>query len=200
MTGLLSPPATPRRRTSQVLAEITAWPAPEGAAFATVVDRLGDRTYGLLLLLLATINLVPLANLLAGPAIAALGLQMALGVRKPWLPQKLLVLKLSADMMKALQTKLIPAVIRAENYLRPRWLFSEAPIVDRLLGLLVLVLGLIIMIPAPLTNLPPSLALILIGLGLTERDGLVQLLGAVLAIAMISLLAKMIGRIVLALI
>ena len=180
MTDLFDTPAAPRSRTSAVLDELAEHAGRGPLAFGALAERLGDRTYGLLLIVLAALNVVPFISLLTGPAIAALGVQMVLGIRRPWLPRRLLALELPAEPTARALAATAPNIRRLERYLQPRWHFSEAPIVDRCLGLLILLLGMIVTIPAPFTNLPPSFVIILIGLGLTERDGLVQVLGLVL--------------------
>ena len=171
-----------------MLEELAEHAGDRQLSFALLVERLGDRTYGLLLIVLAALNVIPMVSLLAGPVIATLGLQMALGIRRPWLPQRLLALELPAARTKQALIGIVPMIRRLERYLRPRWHFTEAPIVDRSLGVVTLLLGLIVTIPAPFTNIPPSLIIMLLGLGLVERDGLVQIIGLGLATASLALL------------
>ncbi len=156
--------------------------------FGDMLHRLGDRTYGLLLVILASINIVPLLSMVAGPVIAGLGLQMALGISRPWFPRKLCALELPSPGTAEALLKAVPTITRLERFILPRWHFTEAPIVDRSLGLVVMALGMIITIPAPFTNLPPSVVLVLLGLGLVERDGRVQLLGLLLGLLTVGLL------------
>ncbi len=178
-----------------VLQELVTGPDAETKQhrFGEIVEKLGDRAHGLLLILLAALNLIPMAAVLAGPAIALVGLQMLAGRRQPWLPRRLLALELSAPQLDRLLLRLLPWIIRAERYLRPRWQLSEVPLVDRLLGGLICLLGLVAAIPAPFTNVPPSIPVMVIGLGLAERDGLVQLLGGVVGVLILTLLGQLLS-------
>ncbi len=189
---LLTPPPVPRRRTSVVLQELVTGPdaGTTRIRFGDIVEKLGDRAHGLLLILLGTLNIIPMAAVLAGPAIALVGLQMLAGRRQPWLPHRLLALELSARQLDGMLLRLLPWIVRAERYLRPRWPLSEVPVVDRLLGGLICLLGLVAAIPAPFTNVPPSIPVIIIGLGLAERDGLFQLLGTTAGALVLALLSQ----------
>lgn len=192
MTGLFQPPVETRSRTSSVLQELSELARQQELDFAALVERLGDRTYGLLLVVLAVVNVVPLLSLIAGPVMAGLGLQMLLGIHRPWFPARLLKLPLPRERTAQALASAVPGIRKLEKFVRPRWHFSEAPIVDRSLGLIILVLGLIVSIPAPFTNLPPSFVILLLGLGLAERDGLLQLTGMVFGLLALVLLLGLI--------
>jgi len=57
-----------------------------------------------------------------------------------------------------------------------------------LIGLVILVLGLIMILPIPLLgNIPPGIAATVIAIGLTERDGLIVLIGAVVSTVAVAL-------------
>ena len=146
---------------------------------------MGDRTFGLLLILIAIFNIIPFVSLVAGLLIVCLGIQMSLGRTQAWLPSFILDRQLNASNVTiALQT-FEPKIRTIERYLRPRFQFTEAYIVDRINGLIIAVLGAIIMLPIPFTNFAPALIVIVMGLGLLERDGLVQVTAALLGICMI---------------
>lgn len=52
---------------------------------------------------------------------------------------------------------------------------------ERLLGLVALALALLLSLPVPMGNLLPGIALAVLSLSIVERDGLVALIGYVLA-------------------
>ncbi len=70
-----------------------------------------------------------------------------------------------------------PWLARLERALRPRWPELLGPMAERLAGLLAILLGLLLSLPIPLTNIPLAVPLVLIGLGLAERDGVMLAIG-----------------------
>ena len=66
--------------------------------------------------------------------------------------------------------------------MRPRWSLIVRPGAERLLGLLILALALLIAVPLPMTNMAPAFGATIIGLGLAAGDGLVVALGVVLGL------------------
>src|SRR5690606_40005473 len=76
---------------------------------------------------------------------------------------------------------------RLEKFVRPRyWPFPSARTAERLIGLTALVLATLVTLPIPFGNWFPALACALLGLALSERDGL--LLGAGVLVIVISVL------------
>ena len=186
--SLFSIPEKPRSRTSDVLLEMVEQTKQGKVTLRGLTHRLGDRTFGMLLILLAVFNLVPLVSIFVGLLIFVLGIQMLFGMPEPKLPSFILDRELAGDKVRFALEKFEPKVRKFENYIRPRWHFTEAAIIDRINGLIIAALGLFITLPFPFTNLPPALVLIVMGLGLMERDGLVQLLAATSGISAIVLL------------
>ncbi len=69
---------------------------------------------------------------------------------------------------------------RFEAYSRPRQVLFTGPTARRVIGLMVVVLGLELMLPIPIFgNLPPGVAVCILGLGLVERDGAFIIAGIV---------------------
>lgn len=180
--------AGPRQRISDVLSSI----AGDGGGtvrLGEVVAALGDRGYGLLILVLAAPNLLPIyipgLSAVFGIPLALIAVQMALGLPRPWLPKKLLRRPFRRREFASLTQRILPWVIRLERVLKPRLPALTHPIAERLLGVLALVLAITLALPIPLTGIPLGIALALIGAGLIERDGLVMLTGlAIAAVAM----------------
>jgi hypothetical protein len=82
--------------------------------------------------------------------------------------------------------RVLPMLERLERICRPRFQIFAAPLPRVLVGLVVLVLGVIMILPIPLIgNMPPGAAAAVIAVGVTERDGVVVLVGLVGATAAI---------------
>lgn len=117
----------------------------------------------------------------------ALGLPMLLiGVavmlnRVPWLPDRLLSHALPSATVKEVLTRCTRWAERLEHLFRPRLLrLTETPAVNALNGGLLVLAVLLLMAPLPLlplANTLPGLAIILLCLGMAERDGALVLAG-----------------------
>lgn len=141
-------------------------------------ERLGDRTFGILLILISVFNVIPSVALLSVTLVTILGLQMAAGMTQARLAKMIFDRQLPPERVRAALLSLVPKIRVIERYVHPRWHFTEAPVVDRINGLLLTALGIVIAIPLPFINLGPAIIVIIIGPGLLERDGVVQVVAA----------------------
>lgn len=173
--ALFAVPENQRSRTSDVIVELIKQAQSPGITLRNLTDRLGDRTFGMLLMLIALFNVLPLVSIIGGILIATLGLQMILGRRKAWLPSVILDRELPNDKVQAILRTFEPKVRKLEQYIYPRIQYMEAPVVDQVNGCIILLLGLLISLPFPFTNIAPAFVVMIMGLGLMERDGLLQI-------------------------
>jgi len=154
-------------------------------------DGMEERAFGLLLLLLALPCGLPFVYLL--PQIVALPMlmlvgQMAMGRRSPWLPDALRQRELPIG-------RFLNVVATARKYAgwlerlaheRISWLTSSSS--TRIVGALLLIPCASILVPLPLTNTVPGIAVALAAVGLIERDGLFVLLGIIGGLIWVALL------------
>jgi len=178
-------PEEPRSRTSDVLVSLISRSQQSEVTLRTLTDRLGDRTFGLLLIIVASLSIIPFVSIVTGLLISLLGMQMVMGVTRAWLPRTVLDRRLPKEGVQLALRTFEPRVRAFERYVRPRLQFTEAFIVDRVIGAMIVVLGIVIALPIPFANMIPALVVIVMGLGLTERDGLVQICAAILGIAVL---------------
>lgn len=166
------------------------WPE-ERISFGTIVDLLADRGFGLLIVILALPMALPLAlpiGAMVGLPITFLAGQLALGFRHPWMPAGLRRRSfLTSDFQKIVGAS-VPLLRRLEKILKPRLPALTGWTQDRLVGLLIAILGVLLAAPIPLTNIPLALAIVFLALGLVEQDGLMTLLGIVVGLAGMALL------------
>lgn len=177
---------SPPLRTSNVLATICGPEASEDLTVGEFVARLGDRTYGLLFLALALANFVPAVpgfSGVLGCILILVAVQLVIGRRTPWIPR---VIRSRRVPKLRLQQGLAAAagvLRRFERICRPRLALFTTILAERILGFIVVYLGAVIALPIPfIGNIPPAIAILALALGLLERDGVVILLGVVLAI------------------
>jgi hypothetical protein len=147
-----------------------------------LLAALGDQGFGLLILALALPNavpgpLIPGLSLPFALGIAALGLQLAWGLHAPRLPQWLKRLSMQHRRFRRIVDRAEPLLLRLERWLRPR----PSPLADgpgeRLVGLALVALSVVLALPIPFGNTPVALSIIVIALGLLEGDGLALLVG-----------------------
>lgn len=141
---------------------------------ADLLALLGDRTIGALMFIFAAPNILPVppgVSAILGAPLIFLSAQLMLGMR-PWLPKLVMERSLSRDDFATLTRRIVPWLGKAERLLRPRYGFFAKPPMEYLVGAVCLLLALVLVLPIPLGNALPALAISLLALGVLERDGL----------------------------
>lgn len=122
----------------------------------------------------------------AGVGISLVALQMAIGNEKLWLPKWLREKSVPRDKLQATIAKMMPKLHQFEKAAKPRLLPLTSPLGQRLFGLVLLVLGIMLILPIPIFgNMPLGFAAAILALGLIERDGYFVLGGLLATIAAI---------------
>lgn len=156
-----------------------------------MLEQFDSRAFGAMLFVFGLLNCLPLppgsSTLLSLP-ILLLAPQIALGREVPWLPRKLVEHPLKRDDLRGLFRKLTPIVRRMELVTRPRLMILFAPAGERLIGLVCTLLALVLVLPIPLGNLAPGATVAVLSLALLQRDGLLALLGYLMAAVSVGIL------------
>ncbi|MCU0881291.1 MAG: exopolysaccharide biosynthesis protein [Hyphomonadaceae bacterium] len=182
----------PARSFIDTLQDLRPDPGAEHVTLEAVIDRLDERAFGLLILVLTIPCLVPGlpgAQLIAIP-IFLLAAQLAVGRTEPWLPRKILDAKVKSSwlvMMADFADKRMRWTLALS---KPRLALLAAGAGERLVGLIIALAA--ITIALPITNTIPSLAITLAAVGLIQRDGLFTLAGMALGTAWVGLLVGLI--------
>ncbi|MBB6366216.1 MULTISPECIES: exopolysaccharide biosynthesis protein [unclassified Xanthomonas] len=118
-----------------------------------------------------------LAGGISGPLVTLIGVQMLIGLRKPWLPRFIGERGPRRRTMQRFVGRIAPWLRRLDRLLKPRL----PALVDTLparafSGLLLIVLGILLSLPIPFTNYAFGAMLLLFALALLERDGGLMLL------------------------
>lgn len=179
---------TPNRHTaptfSQMLTDAVGQSSGEYITIAQLIAGIKTQALALLLIMFALPNILPSppgTTTIFGAPLVLLTLQMALG-REVWLPRLVLDRAVPRAGLLSILSKAQPYFARVERLLRPRLLMLTTPAAQRGLGALMVVLSVAIMLPIPLANTGPSIAITLIAIGLIERDGAFILAGIAAAI------------------
>jgi hypothetical protein len=135
---------------------------------------LGRRAFGMLLLIaiLPAFIPIPIGGAISGPLVVLIGVQLLAGTRRPWLPQFLARRGPHRHALTRFDATISPWLARLEKLVRPRLpqlLRRRAAVMFT--GLLLVLLGLLLSLPIPLTNYLFGGLLLLFALALLERDG-----------------------------
>jgi hypothetical protein len=170
---------------SQRLAQIAAEAGPERISFSELARQLHSRVWGGLLLIFAAINVMPLppgtSTFIALP-ILLVSAQMVFGRESPWFPARLDRRGVTRDELQRLIARMGWFEARVERIFKPRLPQMTSAPATRLIGLVCFVLGVIAALPILMIHNAPALAIVLFGLGLIYRDGVLILVAAVAAV------------------
>jgi len=179
-----TPAPSERLPLSEVLRNLARDTARERIAIGDLLVALGDRALGALLFFFAFPNVLPMppgTSAFLGAPLVFLAAQLMLGM-SPWLPRFITTRSIARNDFQNLIERITPWLERAEKLLRPRLSWWVLPPTEYVIGALCLILAIIIMLPIPLGNMLPALAISLIALGIIERDGLWVLAGLVTSV------------------
>jgi hypothetical protein len=148
----------------------------DGLTVGELVDRVGDRGFGLLLLVLSLPSALPVPapgySVPFGILLLILAGQMLAGRVQPAFPRRFQAVRLSNATAQRLISGTAWIFRKLEWIIRPRMRWAGARAGRILMGVLVALMSLLMMIPIPMTNTAPAFVIFLIGIGLTEEDGL----------------------------
>jgi hypothetical protein len=157
--------------------------APAGeVTLGWLIDNLRTRSFGIVLLLLGIVGLLPVVSPAAGALLAIPAFQMIRARPSPVFPRKVALRPLSTDGLTNMIKRVTPTLRYLERFVRPRWP-TPFETTKRVIGLVVLLLGLGFFVPIPLSNVPLGLAVILVAFAYLEEDGV--LLAAALALSVV---------------
>lgn len=162
---------TTRIPTSALLDGLLRDADAERVTLRWLVDRLGDRSFGLVMLLLALLGAMPGASAVVAPLLAILAVQMMLGHAGPVFPRRVAERSVRTEGLARTLGRAVPVLRAIEGFFHPRWPtpFEAA---KRVVGPVVLLLGLLLLAPIPLSNVPPALAIALLAIAYLEEDGI----------------------------
>ena len=146
---------------------------PDQITLAEIVTRLDDQARGVLIILFALPNCIPSipgTSAVTGLPLVFLTLQMALN-QPPWLPAFIARRSISRARLADVLARAAPWLLKIERWIHPRLWVLTTDSAERLVGILGLILSLTIMLPIPLGNTLPSVALIIFSMGFIGRDG-----------------------------
>ncbi len=156
-----------------------------------VADRVAQRGFGLIMSVLALPTMIPVlppgSAAFIGLLYILLAVQMLIGLPRPWLPVRVRNYRLTSGTLRVLQERGIPLLQRIERLTRPRATWVPDAIVTRAVAVAVLLLGIVLFSPLPFFNTIPAMTVLILGIGLFNRDSLFLLGGLVATAAVVAL-------------
>jgi hypothetical protein len=175
------PDLPPGARTSDVLAAMARGAAGEYVTFGELFHALQNRAFAFLIILFTLPNLIPMipgVSIVTGLAIILLALQLAAGRPEPWLPRIVGDKGFARADLQKLTDRAVPIIRRFEAFASPRLAMLSGVMGQRMIGFAIVLLGCVLILPIPfIGNIPPAWAILILSLGLIERDGVVIAVG-----------------------
>jgi hypothetical protein len=176
---------TTRVTTSVVLEDLLRRAPADQVSLEWVVGNLHERSFGIVILVLALIGLLPGASLPIAVLLPIPAVQLLLARPEPKLPRFIARRRVATPKLARLVARVTPVLKRLESVVRPRWL-AEFEATERIVGITILVMAATMFSPFPFSHVLPLLVTILIAFAYLEDDGLLLCIG--LGAAVLSLI------------
>jgi hypothetical protein len=164
-----------------VFRQLLAEAPPDHFTLDWLLGRLGKRSFGIIMLLLAVVAIAPGVSIIAGLLLFIPAFQMILGHDAPAFPRSIAARPLPTRQLTAVVQRAVPALQTLEKVVYPRWPIPHQA-TKRLVGIVVVLLDITLTFtPLPLSNIVPALLIGLISLAYLQEDGLVLSVALMLA-------------------
>lgn len=167
-----------------------------GPSINEITGAVGEKGFGLVLMVLSLPSALPVPapgySTPFGIVIGLIALQMMLGRSTLWIPQRLKAVRIKPSLAKRMLGTAAKFLKKIERLIRPRqqWIRSRGGQAG--LATVILIMSCLMMLPIPLTNTFPAMVIFLIGVGLSEEDGLLALAAFGLGLLAVGLYAAII--------
>ncbi|SBO14067.1 Exopolysaccharide synthesis, ExoD [Anaplasma phagocytophilum] len=183
-----------RRAVSDILEEVSVQGSADTVTLYELKMILRDRGFGVLMLLFSLPLSIPIPAVPGYTTILSLPLllfsmQMLMGMSIPWLPAFLERKSFKRSFLAAIIEKTSPFLRKTEKWTKPRMLFIFCNVGERTIAMLCLLCAISIAIPLPLTNFIPAGGISAMALGVLNKDGVLVIVGVLLAFLGISVTA-----------
>ncbi len=134
-----------------------------------------------------------------GIAIVIIALNLIAARQRLWLPGAIADKSVARADLKRMVDRVAPYLERLEKICKPRFPIVTDPVGKILIGIVILALGVIMILPIPFVgNMPPGFAASVIAIGMTERDGLIVLIGTLVSAVAIAVASVATGAAIVA--
>ncbi|HZV23967.1 MAG TPA: exopolysaccharide biosynthesis protein [Luteimonas sp.] len=191
-------PRQPREPGTRALLDAFAVGDPDDVlSLRELLAGLDRRAFGMLLFIatLPAFIPIPVGGAISGPLVILIGAQLLVGRHRPWLPDFIARRGPHRRALAAFERRFAPWLSRLEALIRPRLprlLANRGAAI--LTGLVLMLLGLLLSLPIPLTNYLFGALLLLFALALLERDGVLMIIAWIAGIVAIVVFGVLSGN------
>ncbi len=178
----------PREPTSKVLEQLLSGAPGDDVTLAWLIDGLRERSFGIVMLILGLIALIPGASGVIGVLLMIPALQMMLARKGPVFPGFLARRRISKRRLARLIARINPVLRRIERVVRPRWA-TPFEATKMAVGLVVFLLAATLLAPIPFSNIIPGLVIVLLSFAYLEEDGIALCIALGAALVSLALVA-----------
>ncbi len=174
-----------RDTTSAILDRLLRGQRNDQVTLGWIVEQLGERSFGIVMLLVALAGLVPGVSPVAGIVLALPAIQMIRAHHGPVLPRFVATRHLSTRRLARLIGLIVPLLRRMETFVHPRWA-TPFEATKRVVGFVILLLCPTLLVPLPFSHVIPALSIMLLAFAFLEEDGMLlclALAGAAISLA-----------------
>ncbi len=145
-----------------------------------LLQQIGDRGFGMFFIMLSLPSALPIPaagySTPFGIMMMLLALQMMMGRKTPWLPERAMKAKVSRKVTGFMNRGVVGFLRQFEHLVRPRfaWASGRAGLVFA--AVIIICMAGLMIIPIPGTNTAPAIVIFLVGVAITEKDGLALML------------------------
>lgn len=173
------------RPTSDFLAIVVVENKKEAMTVGEIKNALHERGFGILM----AIATLPICLPIPAPPgyttffsipLFIFSIQMILGMRAPWLPAWVEKKSIQRASLEKIVAKANPWLKKIEYRMQPRMTYISVSIWERIIGIFSFVFAVAIALPIPLVNFTPGCGILIMSLGLLNRDGITILIGMII--------------------
>jgi len=163
---------------------------------AWLLGHLRKRSFGLVLLLLALVAMLPGISYVAGLLLAISALEMIAGRVAPVFPRRIATRPLPTRHLARVMRRAIPVLRYLERAVHPRW-HTPLEVTKRVVGVVVLLLTVLLLLaPVPMIQVVPALVIVMISLAYIEEDGVLLSIALLIAVALLAITGVAVWKIV----
>jgi hypothetical protein len=174
--------------TSVLLNDLLTEAPPDHVTLGWILMRLDERSFGLLMLLLALFALMPGLSTFIGIVLTVPAVQMILARHSPVLPRFVAERRVRTERLAWLIRRTLPVLRWLERLIRPRWP-TPFETTKRVVGGIILLLSLTLVGPIPLSHIIPSLTIMLVAVAYLEEDGVMLCIALAVAVSSLAVTA-----------
>lgn len=179
----------------------TALDGSESVDLKTVVEAFGNRSFGPVMVLCGLCMLTPLGIIPGippafGVIVIVFAVQLLFRRKTPWMPEVLRRVKIPADKLSKVQAKVRPFLAKIDGIIRPRLQWATTGPMQVVISMVAIILSLSFFVlgVVPFGVVAPAAIILLLGLGITARDGILTLIGLSLSLGVFIGVAMLISN------